>query len=114
MYPRRGRKMKETSSSVELYGLHASPISPEEHDRISQQAHQRHRIPAITAELGLGDRTVRSYFHRFVAQNTSAREDQPRPGHLTTNTPREVGTAINLAGVPSAVYQPILHQLCTD
>ena len=59
--------------------------------RICWAAHQGRRVPAIAAELGVADRTVRLWLKRFNARGLDGLRDAGRSGRPPTYTAEEGG-----------------------
>jgi transposase len=68
-----------------------------ERARIIWQSSQRGRVPAIAAELGITERTVRLWVKRFNAAGLDGLVDEPRSGHPPTYTPEQVGEVLAAA-----------------
>jgi transposase len=65
-----------------------------ERARIIWQANQGRRVPAIAADLGVSERTVRLWVKRFNVRGLDGLMDEPRAGHPPTYPPDQVGEVL--------------------
>jgi transposase len=78
-----------------------------ERARIVWLSAQGWRVPAIAAEVGRGEDTVRLWLRRFDADGLGGLADAPRVGRPATYTPEEVGVVVAAALTdPQALGQP--------
>lgn len=74
-----------------------APARQVERARILQLASQGHFVPAIAAQLQIGQDVVRLWLKRFNAEGLAGLEDRPRGGRPATYTPEQVGEVIAAA-----------------
>lgn len=83
-----------------------APARQVERARILQVASQGHFVPAIAAQLQIGQDVVRLWLKRFNAEGLAGLEDRPRSGRPATYTPEQVGEVIAAAlAQPQALGQ---------
>jgi transposase len=84
-----------------------APARQVERARILQLASQGHVVPAIAAQLQIGQDVVRLWLKRFNAEGLVGLEGRPRSGRPATYTPEQVGEVIAAALThPQALGQP--------
>ena len=74
-----------------------APARQVERARILQLASQGQFVPAIAAQLGIGQDVVRLWLKRFNAEGLAGLEDRPRAGRPATYPPEQVGEVIAAA-----------------
>lgn len=74
-----------------------APARQVERARILQLASQGHFVPAIAAQLQIGQDVVRLWLKRFNAEGLAGLEDRPRAGRPATYTAEQVGAVIATA-----------------
>jgi len=68
-----------------------------ERARIIRLSSRGQRVPAIAAEVGCSEGTVRLWLRRFDAAGLDGLADAPRAGRPATYTPEEVGAVVAAA-----------------
>jgi transposase len=68
-----------------------------ERAQIIQLASEGLLVPAIAAQLGIGQDVVRQWLKRFNAEGLAGLADRPRSGRPTTYSPEQVGVMIATA-----------------
>ena len=74
-----------------------APARQVERARILQLASQGHFVPAIAAQLQIGQDVVRLWLKRFNAEGLAGLEDRPCAGRPATYTAEQVGEVIATA-----------------
>jgi transposase len=78
-----------------------------ERARIIWLSGQGRHVPAIAAEVGVTERTVRLWVKRFNVAGLGGLVDEPRAGHPPTYTPEQVGEVLAAAlSKPTALGLP--------
>lgn len=74
-----------------------APVRQVERARIVQLASQGHFVPAIAAQVQIGQDVVRLWLKRFNADGLAGLADRPRVGRPATYTAEQVGEVIATA-----------------
>lgn len=87
-----------------------APARAVERAQIIWRAAQGQWAPAIARELGIAEKTARSWIVRFNAQGLAGLTDAPRPGPPKTYTPKQVSMLIAaVLSQPAALGLPFAH-----